>query len=196
MGKVQIIKKSRKEHKCKKCGKVIPIGSAYYKGEINFGPTIVRCQDCKLQRWEVTTSDYQLAVGQIAYKWRDDYNLEEGVTDEIAQALQEVCDAIQDRLDNMPEGLQEGDVGQLLQERIEGLESVIYDLENLDIESMRSDVAGEFAEEYLSDEENEDDPSWDEIIIMKGQEAEDAMNKMLYEALGDEIDSILGNLDV
>lgn len=204
MGKVQIIEKSRKEYKCKKCGKVIPAGSKYYRGEINFGPTIVRCQDCKLQAWEVTTSDYQLAVGQIVYKWRDDYNLEEGVNDDIASALQEVCDDVQDRLDNMPEGLQEGDVGQLLQERIDTLESAISDLESLYVDNFREDVVSEYVDNYLSAEEiaelegklGDEDIDWDAVITFKGQEAEDAMNAMLYEAVGDDIDSILGELDV
>lgn len=196
MGKVSIIKKSRKEFKCNKCGKVIPAGSRYYKGEINFGPTIVRCEECKLESWEVTTSDYQLSVGQIVYKWRDDYNLEEGVNEDIASALEEIRDDLQDRLDNMPEGLQEGDVGQLLQERIDSLEDVISNLEALDIESMKEDVATEFADEHLTEEEREDDPSWDDIIIMKGEDAEDAMNKMLYDAVSEEIDSILGDIDV
>lgn len=196
MGKVQVIKKSRKEYKCNKCGKVIPAGSRYYKGEINFGPTIVRCEECKLESWEVTTSDYQLSVGQIVYKWRDDYNLEEGVNEDIASALEEIRDDLQDRLDNMPEGLQEGDVGQLLQERIDSLENAIEDLNSIDIDQMREDIATEFADEHLTEEEREDDPSWDDIIIMKGEDAEDAMNKMLYDAVSEEIDSILGDIDV
>lgn len=196
MGKVSIINKSRKEYKCNKCGKVIPAGSRYYKGEINFGPTIVRCQECKLESWEVTTSDYQLSVGQIVYRWRDDYNLEEGVNDDIALALEEIRDDLQDRLDNMPEGLQEGDVGQLLQERIDSLEDVIDNLNCIDIDQMREDIAAEFADEHLTEEEREDDPTWDDIIIVKGQEAEDAMNAMLYEELSDNIDTILGDIDV
>ena len=196
MGKVQIIKKSRKEFKCNRCGKVIPAGSTYYKGEINFGPTIVRCEDCKLESWEVTTSDYQLSVGQIIYKWRDDYNLEDGTNEDLASALEEIKDDLQDRLDNMPEGLQEGDVGQLLQERIDSLESAISDLESIDVDSMKQDIASEFADEHLTPEEQEDDPTWDDIIMLKGQEAEDAMITMLNEALGEDIDSILSDIEL
>ena len=32
MGEVKIVNKSRKEYKCSKCGKVIPVGSRYYRG--------------------------------------------------------------------------------------------------------------------------------------------------------------------
>lgn len=198
MGKVQVIKKSRKEYKCNKCGKVIPAGSRYYKGEINFGPTIVRCEECKLESWEVTTSDYQLSVGQIVYKWRDDYNLEEGVNEDIASALEEIRDDLQDRLDNMPEGLQEGDVGQLLQERIDSLDSVIDDLNNIDIDTMKQDIADEFVSDCLSAEEADklDDPTWDELVELKGEELETKMETELHERLGDEIDSALSEIGV
>lgn len=194
MGKVQIIKKSRKEYKCKKCGKVIPVGSTYYKGEINFGPTIVRCKECGLEAWEVTTSDYQLAVGQIVYKWREDYTLMEGVNDDIAAALQEICDDVQDRLDNMPGGLQEGDVGQLLQERIDSLENAISDLESIDIDSMKDYVVTEFVDEFVNIKEDQDEPTWDYLINVQGED--DYLYQMLHSELEEAIDSILSELDV
>lgn len=49
MGKVTIIKKSRKECKCGKCGNIIPVGSRYYRGELNFARDIIRCDSCKLE---------------------------------------------------------------------------------------------------------------------------------------------------
>ena len=196
MGKVSVIKKSRKEYKCSKCGNVIPVGSTYYKGEINFGPTIVRCSNCKLESWEVTTSDYQLAAGEIVYRWKENYGEAEDAVDNIISDLQNLADDLEGRLDNMPEGLQEGDIGQLLQERIDTLESVISDLECIDIDSMKDDISSVFAEEHLTDEEREDEPSWDDIIVMKGDEAEKAMSEMLDEALTEDIDNALAEIEV
>lgn len=196
MGKVSVIKKSRKEYKCSKCGKVIPTGSTYYKGEINFGPTIVRCSNCKLESWEVTTSDYQLAAGEIVYRWKENYGEAEAAIDNIVSDLQDLADDLEGRLDNMPEGLQEGDIGQLLQERIDTLESVISDLECIDIDSMKDDISSVFAEEHLADEEREDEPSWDDIIVMKGDEAEKGMSEMLDEALTEDIDNALAGIGV
>ena len=196
MGKVSVIKKSRKEYRCSRCGKVIPVGSTYYKGEINFGPTIVRCSDCKLESWEVTTSDYQLAVGEIVYRWEKNYGYSEDAIDNIVSDLQEIADDLQGRLDNMPEGLQEGDVGQLLQERIDALESAISELESIDVDSVKEDIATEFSEEYLTDEERDDEPSWDDIVIMKGEEAEKAMSEMLDESLTEDIDNALSGIEV
>lgn len=196
MGKVSVIKKSRKEYKCSKCGEVIPVGSTYYKGQINFGPTIVRCSDCKLESWEVTTSDYQLAVGEIVYRWEKNYGYAEDAIDNIVSDLQDIADDLQGRLDNMPEGLQEGDVGQLLQERIDALESAISELESIDVDSVKEDIAAEFSEEHLTDEERDDEPSWDDIVIMKGEEAEKAMSEMLDEALTEEIENALSGIEV
>lgn len=198
MGKVKIINKSRKEFKCNRCGKVIPAGSKYYKGEINFGPTIVRCEECKLESWEVTTSDYQLSVGQLVYRWRDDYSIMEGVNEDIASALEEIRDDLQDRLDNMPEGLQYGDTGQLLQDRIDSLDSAIDDLNNIDVDTMKQDIADEFVSDCLSAEEADklDDPTWDELVELKGEELETKMEAELHERLGDEIDSALSEIGV
>lgn len=198
MGKVSIINKSRKEFKCNKCGKVIPAGSKYYKGEINFGPTIVRCEECKLESWEVTTSDYQLSVGQIVYRWRDDYNLEEGVNEDIASALEEIRDDLQDKLDNMPEGLQEGDVGQLLQERIDALDSAIEDLNSFDLDDAKQEIADEYVSNLPPEEAEElgGDASWDDIVNVFGDDAENAMYRELFEVLGDDIDSYLSEIGV
>ena len=156
MGKVQVITKSRKEYKCSKCGKVIPAGSRYYKGEINFGPTIIRCTECGLESWEVTTSDYQLSAGQIVYKWQEDYSADQDGVDSIISALEELRDELQDRLDNMPEGLQEGDVGQLLQERIDALDSAISDMESIDIDTIQEDALSDFRSELDFEDEDSD----------------------------------------
>ena len=43
-------------------------------------------------------------------------------------------DECQESLDNMPEGLQEGDTGQMLQERIEACESAQSELESMDLD--------------------------------------------------------------
>lgn len=196
MGKVSVIKKSRKEYRCSRCGKVIPVGSTYYKGEINFGPTIVRCSDCKLESWEVTTSDYQLAAGEIVYRWKENYGEAEDAIDNIISDLQDIADDLQGRLDNIPEGLQEGDVGQLLQERIDALESAISELESIDVDSVKEDIATEFSEEHLTDEERDDEPSWDDIVIMKGEEAEKAMSEMLDESLTEDMDNALSGIEV
>lgn len=134
MGKIYKVEKSRKEYTCGRCGKKIEKGQPYLRGELNFARPIIRCPKCGLQHWEVTTSDYQLSVGEIVYRWRENYEVSEEGRDSIIADLEEIRDEQQDRLDNMPEGLQQGDTGMLLQDRIDCLESAISDLESIDFE--------------------------------------------------------------
>lgn len=56
----------------------------------------------------------------------------ESSVEDVKGQLEELRDETQGNLDNMPEGLQGGPTGQLLQERIDALESIIGDLESID----------------------------------------------------------------
>lgn len=188
MGKAQVIQKSRKEHKCNKCGKVIPVGSKYYKGSINFHPDIIRCTDCKLEHWEVTTSDYQLQVGEIVYRWQENYGIDECTADNIASDLECIKDELQDKLDNMPEQLQDSDTGILLQERIDSLDSAIDELNNVDIDMLKSEVVDE---EYDEDEEL----SWDELLSKDGVN-EDVLIECFNNKLAEAVDEILNAVEM
>ena len=55
---------------------------------------------------------------------------------EIQEELEAVMDEEQEALDNMPENLQDGERGQQMQEYIDAMKSVVYDLENFDVESL------------------------------------------------------------
>lgn len=134
MGKITKVQKSRKEYTCGRCGKKIEVGQPYLRGDLNFSSPVIRCCKCGLQHWEVTTSDYQLSVGEIVYRWQDNYDVSEDGRDNIVSDLEYIRDDLQDRLDNMPEGLQQGDTGQLLQDRIDSIDAAISDLENIDFD--------------------------------------------------------------
>ena len=217
MAKVQVIQKSRKENRCSKCGATIPVGSRYFKGEINFGPTIVRCERCKLQPWEVTTSDYILSVGEIVYNWRDNYPCEDDVAEQIADALEDVRNDQEERYDNMPENLQSSPNGERLQERIDALDSAMDDLQSIDIDEIKGDALREFQSEHeddnnsvmhvLEDEEGEDyiaeddeDLSYNEKLDQLRTIGEDNLAEELEskyeEMLAEEIDNVLAQLEV
>lgn len=193
MGKVQIIKKSRKEQRCSKCGKVIPVGSRYYKGLLNFHPDINRCTSCGLESWEVTTSDYQLQVGQIVYRWQDTYGVGTNSAEDISSELESIRDELQDKLDNMPEQLQESDSGMLLQERIESLESAIDELENIDIESLQESVLEECYET-----EDDEEVDWDELMDDESvdDETKYELSNALDEKISEEIESALSEINI
>lgn len=200
MGKVELIKKSRKENKCRKCGSIIAVGSSYYRGKLNFSPDIVRCTKCGLEGWEVTTSDYQLNVGEIVYKWRENYGTGEEVAEEIKGALEEIRDELQDKLDNMPEQLQYAPTGETLQERIDALDSCMDELDSIDIEDIKSDVVSECEALDDMDDESEDgeEPDYDTIMEDESFDADIKAELVseLESKLAEAIDEALSGLDV
>lgn len=153
MASITHVKKSRKAYRCSKCGKEIPRGSPYVRGDLNFSPSIIRCEACGLESWEVTTSDYQLRVGEVVYRWQSNNSTETGdledTLDNIKSELDDIKCELEDRLDNMPEGLKDSDTGSILQERIDGLDSAISDLENIDCDIDEEDDEQEKAEEIV-----------------------------------------------
>ena len=145
MGKIKEIQKSRKECKCGKCGNIIPVGSKYLRGILNFHPDIIRCKNCGLKYWEVTTSDYVQRVAPILNEWQEQgYSYED-----ILSEFTDLKDELQERLDNMPESLQDSDSGQTLQDRIDGLEEACSQLEEIS----RDDIFSEKLEELIDRED-------------------------------------------
>lgn len=196
MGKIIKVEKSRKMFKCSKCGQDIPKGSSYYRGQLNFAHDIIRCSKCKLKPWEVTTSDYVLAVGPIVNEWRENYGVDEQTPEQIAAELESIRDDVQERLDNMPEGLQEGDIGQKLQERIDNLETAIDELYSIDIESIKSEIVDVLlsVEDHIflpKDGEEDYDTIFENNEILQEQMAED-----FTDMLSSEIESALEYIEV
>lgn len=62
------------------------------------------------------------------------------VLETVKEALQDVLNEEQEVYDNLPEGLQEADQGQQMQEYIETLEGVVDSLGELDIEDLYGTV--------------------------------------------------------
>lgn len=117
---------ARKDYTCSKCGKTISKGVLYLRGNVFRRKTpIIACTDCGLKSYELSTSDYVRGMGAIVEDWEENYPIEDGVWDALAEELQGIKDSCEESLSNMPEGLQEGETGLLLQERIEALEEVI-----------------------------------------------------------------------
>lgn len=76
--------------------------------------------------------------------------------DEIVDQANNLKDETESSLDNMPEGLREGDTGQMLQSRIDGLDQWISELEAIDFEIDEDiDKEGEEYEEMCVEKYNE-----------------------------------------
>lgn len=128
------------------------------------------------RRSQLTRSDFYSALfdiqdtaGELSVGSYESVGSMEGDVESIKSDLEQLQSDTQEKLDNMPEGLQQGDTGQLLQERIDGVESLVSDFDGLD-----------FSE-----------PDEDDIKREKGETKEDALARAVEEKcqeIKDEID--------
>jgi len=142
MPRVTHIKKARKDYPSFGIQK----GDSYYMWSFNFGPTYKSKTYPK--RSQLTRSDFlsQLydledGISSRFSGFQDDgetpnsdlsSSIQDGI-DSLVSDIQNLLDETQERLDSMPEQLQEtSDAGATLQERIEGLEGWISELESVD----------------------------------------------------------------
>lgn len=147
MSQITRIEKSRKAFKCQKCGKELPVGTAYLRGKRNFAKDIIRCTDCGLQPYELSSSDYVRDIGHLKDSWEDDFGTGDGCWEELSSNLNDIRTDLQERLDNMPEQLQECGSGEVLQNRIDGLDAAIDALDEMDYADIVTDIIDELDED-------------------------------------------------
>lgn len=148
--------KARKEYVCSKCGTAIKVGDTYVKGTPFRMKPIIRCNACGLRSWELSSSDYIQAVGRVCECWQEDYGVDEDTPQQIADELSNIRDDLQDRYDNLPENFQYSENGEMMQERIDNLDSAISDLESIDYESIKETVLSDNDYDGLTDEGKEE----------------------------------------
>lgn len=150
MPKVNRVNKCRKDQgSCPKCGKPLPVGSAYIYWKFRYGGTHKRCTDqaCYPKPSELTQSEF---LSQL-------YDLQERLqaltdVDEVEVLIQEIRDLGSEQLDkqtNMPEGLQYSDTGQLLEDRANACEDWADEIEAVEVPAIEAD---EGDEEFSPDE--------------------------------------------
>jgi hypothetical protein len=87
-----------------------------------------------------------------------DYNAEEpsdleSLRDEVAGEIRQAGEECNDSKENMPEGLQEGDTGQMLEERYNECESAADELESMDFEFETELDLDDFKDEDIKPED-------------------------------------------
>ena len=140
MAKIKRVK-ARNQYTCSKCGKVIEKGDEYLRGERFRSTPLIRCTSCGIRDWELSSSEYVQGVGKICDEWEETYGIDN--IEDIVNDLEDIKDCCESSLENMPEGLQDGDVGTLLQERIDALDDAITNLEDIDISDLKADTLNE-----------------------------------------------------
>lgn len=130
MPRVNHVKACRKaQGPCPKCGTAINPGDPYLWWEFRYGGKHVRCTNCPPRASELTQSAF-LAMIYDAQDFQASITENDQIQD-LIDMIAEARDLAQESLDNMPEQLQEGDTGIMLQERVEACEQWISELEDL-----------------------------------------------------------------
>lgn len=124
---------------------------------------------------ELTQSPYLAAIYDFTDELNDvrgnvsDVDDLQSFRDDIVSRLEELRDEQEEKKSNMPEGLQEGPTGELLQERYDSLDSAIDEINSVDLDDydepdeddLRDDLKDEVDASELNEPE-EDDPAHDE----------------------------------
>lgn len=188
MPRVISVAHARKPTKCDKCGDAIKKGDPYRHATLKTGPYSshrkVRCAKpaCGFKQADLTSSEFLSTVYGIqdelselarAPNLTDSIGDLESQREDIAGRIRELADECQSKLDNMPEGLQQGSTGEMLQNRIDECGSWADELEGVDISfdgdspedmTKEDDESPEQFEERKESAETEYEDRIDEII--------------------------------
>jgi hypothetical protein len=172
---------------------LIAKGESYWWWQFQNSPK--RYSKEKPRQSELTQSAYLSSLYQIMEEIEDfSPNSAEEVQsfrDEIVSNIEELRDTTQDSLDNMPESLQYSPTGELLQERIDSLESAISEFESLDLDFEEKEDSE--IKEIIAEEEgiDTDDDGWEDEITSDqlDEKREELEDEWVSEKL-DEIQSI------
>jgi hypothetical protein len=183
MSQVHMVKKARKNYPEAKIKK----GDTYYWWATR--TTVGRAYVKHLHRSltsptmsQMTSSDYLRAIYEVQeVRWPSDSSLE-GMVEEAANDLEAIAEEQDEHFNNMPEGLQQGETGQLLEARRDECQEAadaLRSVEPIDVDeqAIRDDnpiedgESGADWDDRISDLVEE---AWKEII----QEVEDALSNL------------------
>lgn len=149
MTNAHLVKKARKDYPATGIAK----GESYWWWKFNFRNMIYRSKT-QPTRQQLTTSDFLGRVYDIEDSIRGiDSNSDlENQVSEIVSEIESLSEETQEKLDNMPEQLQEASAsGQLLSERIDSLSDFQSELEGMDTEVDEQSIRDEVTDKFLSD---------------------------------------------
>lgn len=143
-------------------------GEMYFKWSLKTGPRSGMTFRSKShpRQSQLTTSDFWSTFYGISEQAEDlipSMDDVETERDNVVQELESLRDETQSRFDNMPDGLQQGETGQRLENRVSELESLIESINSVDCtcDDGDEDQSEEEKEERRSDRAKE---IWEEIV--------------------------------
>lgn len=188
MARATFVKKARKANPAYG----IEIGDSYYWWKFRFGSK--QCSKNRPARSQLTQSAFlsqfygiedRIAMCNSEISDQESFEtFKEDITGEI-EALREEC---QDSLDNMPEHLQDtSSSGELLTERIDGLEEWQDQIDGVECECEEEDMKQEAIDEHGEYDEEE----WDDLEAYNSV-IEDSAKERTDSAIEDAIDELQG----
>jgi len=137
MPRVHYVKKAQKDNSA------VKKGEPYYHWQHAFRP--VQRSKTHPKPSQLTLSEFMgeyLSMGEDFEEGLNGVDTTDGLVDarqELMDRIEQLVEETQGKLDNMPDGLQEAETGQLMQERIDGLEGWRDELEGVDLEDWDPD---------------------------------------------------------
>lgn len=186
MARATFVKKAAKdypEHGIKK-------GESYWWWSFRFGGKFYSKKEPRPS--QLTQSEFASTVLALQEAADDDgpTTIEEfeSKRDELVSSLQDLASETREKFDNMPEGLQQGDTGSLLEERADAVDQAESDISCVEVDFDESDFEIE-REEDESDEDFED----------RQKEVEQEKEEKLEEAVSsawEEVKDLLSGIEV
>lgn len=157
MARATFVKKARKDVP----GTDIKAGDSYFwwkfkRGGKHFSKTAPRRSQLTQSEFYANVYDLQDEIGELSA----DADLPDRVEDFVSR-LNEIADECEEKVQNMPEGLQQGSVAELLNERADAMRNAASEFEALDL--------SEWDEEFDEPEREEDET--DEAFAARVEEA-------------------------
>jgi len=154
MPKVHFVKAAQKDNR------VVKKGESYYWARFKTGPrsSMKKMWKDRPRPSQLTLSSFKSQALTMAETLQDFSGGVEDLADLIEQIkeIAETCRSeAEENHENMPDGLKDGDTGQLLQTRVDEMQSVIDELEGIDTEFDEDAAADEFDEDEARSEASE-----------------------------------------
>lgn len=178
MPRINHVAKAQKDQgACGGCGVEIKAGDPYKWIKFRFGGKKIRCGTCKFKDSDLTQSEFLSQVYDLndritALSDLDNLDDLQAEVEDIASEYEALADECYEKKENMPEGLQEGEVGQLLEERSDGCREVADNLQGIDFD-FSDEIAREEALEQLDTDDVHLKDLTEEVVKRLREEAKE-----------------------
>jgi hypothetical protein len=186
MARAHYVKKARKDV----AGTDIRAGESYYWWQFKGGRK--QCSKTAPKASQLTQSAFWSPVYALQEREQPSFDDLEGEIDDIKSELQNIGSECEDKLSNMPDSLQQGPVGEMLQGRVDAMQEVESELDSVDVPS-EDDLKDELRDAYVA--VSDDDPDeFDKLSEEKQKERLDELKQEKVDELWSEVTSALENI--